>query len=264
MRHHWLGWYTYAGGEAGQIYRILPGGKKLEIICNTGGFILGVAVSPDGKIVFACDSVKKCIWKLELHSRALTLFADKAGGLPFSIPNHLAFDREGHLYVTDSGNFRKVSGRILKFDRDGNGSVWHAGPFNFANGIAVGPDGAIYLCCSWLSGVERVELKPDGSPGKRSVYVKTPKCLPDGLAFDASGNLYVSCYTPARIYKVTPKKAVSILIDDWEAHVLSNPTNITFGGPKFDVLFVANVGRWHIAKIDLRVRGYGLACHLKG
>lgn len=47
----------YAGGEAGRIYRILPDGKKLEIICSTGRFIVGVAVSPDGKFVLACDLV---------------------------------------------------------------------------------------------------------------------------------------------------------------------------------------------------------------
>ena len=253
----------YAGGEAGQIYRIPANGSKLETLGNTGGFILGVAVSPDGKFVYACDLVKKCIWKFELFSRTLSLFADKAGGAPISIPNHLAFDRDGHLYVTDSGNFRKVNGRILKFDPQGNGTVWHAGPFNFANGIAIGPDGAVYVICSWLPGVERIEIKPDGSPGKRSVYAKIPKTIPDGLAFDVRGNLYVACYTPARIYKVSPKREVSILIDDWEAHTISNPTNIAFGGPKFDQLFAANLGRWHITKIDLRIRGLPLACHKK-
>jgi sugar lactone lactonase YvrE len=251
----------YAGGEAGQIYRISADGKKLETIATTSGFILGVTVSPDGKFVYACDLVKKSIFKLELGSRTLTLFADKVDGKPISIPNHLCFDRQGNLYVTDSGAFRKVNGRILKFDREGNGVVWHEGPFNFANGIAIGPDGAVYVVCTWLSGVERIDVKPDGSAGKRSVYAKLKQALPDGLAFDAKGNLYVSCYTPARIYKVTTKREVSILIDDWEAHTLSNPTNLCFGGPNFDQLFAANLGRWHLTKIDLRSRGFGLACH---
>lgn len=253
----------FAGGEAGQIYRIARDGKKLEVIATTGGFVLGLAVSPDGKFVYACDLVKKGIWRLELGSRTLSLFAEKVDGKPISIPNHLAFDRRGDLYVSDSGAFGTVTGRILKFDADGKGSVWHAGPFNFANGIAIGPDDAVYVVCTWLSGVERIEVKPDGSAGKRSIYARVKQALPDGLAFDARGNLYLSCYTPARIYKVTPKREVSILVDDWEAHTLSNPTNITFGGEKFDQLFASNLGRWHITKIDLRSRGYGLACHWK-
>ena len=67
--------------------------------------------------------------------------------------------------------------------------------------------------------------------------------------------------TEARIYKVISDRKVSILIEDWEAHALANPTNIAFGGKNFDQLFAANLGRWHITQIDLRVRGAPLASH---
>lgn len=251
----------YAGGEAGQIYRISPDGKRVEEIANTGGFILGVAVSPDGRWLAVCDLKQKCLFKYELASRTLSELSRGGRGEPFSIPNHLAFTRSGNLYVTDSGAFRQVNGKIYRFDSTGQGGVWHHGPFNFANGIAVGPDDAIYLCCTWLPGVERIEVKPDGSPGRRSVYVRLPKTLPDGLCFDARGNLYVACYTPARIYKISPQRKASVLIDDWEAHMLSNPTNICFGGRNFDQLFAANLGRWHITRIDVKTRGLPLASH---
>jgi sugar lactone lactonase YvrE len=126
-------------------------------------------------------------------------------------PNHLAFLPDGSLFVTDSGAFREVSGKIFRFDGSGNGEVWHPGPFNFANGIAIGPKGdAVYVVCSWLPGVERIEIRSDGSAGKRSVHVKLPKLLPDGLAFDARGNLYVTCYTPARILKISRDRKVSV------------------------------------------------------
>lgn len=253
----------YAGGEAGQIYRISADGKRVdEIARSDGGFILGVAISPDGSWLAACDLRRQCVWKLDLRSRTLTELTRGGDGTPFGIPNHLAFTTDGQLFVTDSGAFRKVTGRIHKFDLDGNGGVWHDGPFNFANGIAIGPKGdAIYVVCTWLPGVERIEIKPDGSAGKRSVFVKLPKTCPDGLAFDQRGNLYVTCYAPARIYKVSPQRKVSILMDDWEAHTISNPTNIAFGGPKFDQLFAANLGRWHITKIPVNVPGLPLACH---
>jgi sugar lactone lactonase YvrE len=248
----------YAGGESGQIYHISADGKSVKEIANTGGFVLGVAVAPDGKWLATCDLRKKCVFALCLTSLKLETLAS---GL--SIPNHLAFARDGSLFFTDSGEFRKVNGRIYQIDMKSTVNVWHAGPFNFANGIALAPKGdAVYVVCTWLPGVERVEIKPDGSAGKRSVFVKLPpKVLPDGLAFDARGNLYITCYTPARIYKVTPRKKVSVFFDDWEAHMLANPTNIAFGGKKFDQLFAANLGRWHITKIDLRVKGSPLACH---
>ena len=255
----------YAGGEAGQIYHISANGKKLEQIADTEGFILGVAVSPDGSWLAACDLKHKCVWKLDLAGRTLSEFACGVGDERFGIPNHLAFLPDGTLFVTDSGAFRQVSGKILRFDAGGRGEVWHPGPFNFANGIAIGPKrDAVYVVCTWLPGVERIEIRADGSAGKRSVYAKIPKALPDGLAFDARGNLYVTCYTPARIYKVARDRRVSLLLDDWEAHTLANPTNIAFGGKKFDQLFAANLGRWHITQIDLRVRGAPMACHANG
>jgi gluconolactonase len=250
--------HFYAGGEQGQIYRISPDGKKVEEIARTGGFVLGVAVSPDGKWLAACDLRKQCVWRLDLKTAKLREFT-RGGDSTFSIPNHLAFTRDGRLFVSDSGAFRKVTGRIFCFDGNGDGGVWHNGPFNFANGVAISPGGdALLVCCTWLSGVERIAVNDDGSAGKRSVYARLPKSLPDGLAFDARGNLYVTCYTPARIYKISPQRKVSVLLDDWEAHTLAFPTNICFGGEKFDQLFASNLGRWHITRIDIRTKGLRL------
>jgi gluconolactonase len=252
----------FAGGEAGQIYRISGDGKTINQIASTGGFILGVAISPDGTWLAACDLKKQCVWRLDLKSGKLAEHSRGPAKAPFAIANHLVFLPDGGLLVTDSGGFRKVTGRIIHLDADGGARVWHAGPFNFANGIAIAPKGeAAYLVCTWLPGIERIEIRPDGSAGKRSVYAKIPKALPDGLTFDAKGNLYVACYTPARIYKVSPDRKVSVFIDDWEAHLLSNPTNVAFGGKNFDQLFAANLGRWHITQIDLKQRGAPLACH---
>jgi sugar lactone lactonase YvrE len=251
----------YAGGEAGQIYRISADGRRREQIASTGGFVLGIAVSPDGKWLAICDLNQKTVFKLDLNGLTLSEFA-RGGEETFKIPNHLAFAPDGTLYVTDSGAFRAVNGKIYRFDAHGNGGVWHRGPFNFANGIALGPEkNTLYVCCTWLPGVERVEIGRDGSPGKRSVYARLPKSLPDGLAFDEKKNLYVSCYAPARIYKVSPRGVVTVLIEDWEAHMLSNPTNIAFGGPQFNELYTANLGRWHLTRIPMKTRGLPLVGH---
>lgn len=256
---------VWAGGEAGQIYRISADGSRIEEVANTGGFILGIAFSPAAEWLAVCDLKQKRVFKFELSSHTLSEFARGAGSERFGIPNHVVFDRAGRLYLSDSGAFRKISGRIFRFDPDGHGEVWHAGPFNFANGLALAPTGeALYVACSWLPGIERIEIRDDGSPGRRSVYARMPKTVPDGLAVDRRGNLYVSCYAPSRIYKVTPQRKLSILLDDWEAHTISNCTNMAFGGKNFDQLFVANLGRWHLTRIDLRVPGLPLASHRGG
>ncbi len=254
---------VWAGGEAGQVYRISADGKKVEEVANTGGFILGLAFSPSAKWLAICDLGKKCVWRLDLQTMKLERFADGAEGHKFNIPNYAVFDKKGNLYVSESGAFRQVNGKLLKFSPDGVGEIWSKGPFNFANGMAMGPkEKYLYVAVSFLPGVERIAFLPDGRAGERSLFCTLPESVPDGLAFDAKGNLYVSCYAPNKIYKVTPDQEVSVLIDDWEAHTLSNPTNIAFGGEKLNQLFAANLGRWHITKIDVGVRGLALASHL--
>jgi sugar lactone lactonase YvrE len=191
-------------------------------------------------------------------------FARGADGTAFGVPNYPVFARDGALYVSDSGAFRQVNGRVLRFDADhsGRGAVWHAGPFSFANGMALAPDeSALYVVCSWLPGVERVEVRPDGAAGARRVFVELPGTVPDGCAFDAEGHLYVSCYTPSRIYRVAPDGRAEVFVDDWEAHTLGNPTNLAFDGA--GGLLTANLGRWHLTRIDAGVRGAPLACHAR-
>src|SRR6188474_3518782 len=66
---------VWAGGEAGQVYRISPDGKTIEEIANTGGFNLGLAFSPDCTWLAICDNRNKCVWKLILSENKLEQFA---------------------------------------------------------------------------------------------------------------------------------------------------------------------------------------------
>ena len=253
---------VWAGGEAGQIYRISPDGKQIEEINTTKGFNLGLAFSPDASWLAVCDNKNKCVWRLDIATNTLSKFATGAHDHGFSIPNYPAFAKDGRLFVSDSGAFRQVTGKIFCFDKDGNGVIWHNGPFNFTNGLALSAgEDYLYVACTWLPGVERIAINADGTAGKREVYCLLPQTCPDGIAFDADENLYVTCYAPNNIYKVNKLQQVSLLINDWEAHTLSNPTNIAFGGKNFDQLYTANLGRWHVSKININTIGLKLACH---
>jgi gluconolactonase len=253
---------VWAGGEAGQIYRISEDGREIREVANTGGFVLGIAFSPGCLWLAVCDLKNKCVWKLDLTSYKLEKFATGADGVNFSIPNYVVFDTAGTLYVSDSGSFRQVNGKIFCFDDNGSGSIWHNGPFNFANGMVLSKDGKyLYVVCTWLPGVERITINEDGSAGEPEIFVTLTETCPDGIAFDNEENLYISCYAPNRIYKVSKEKELSILADDWEAHTLSNPTNIAFGGKDMKQLFAANLGRWHISKMKMDIAGLPLACY---
>lgn len=254
----------WAGGERGQIYRVPPNGGKATEVANTGGFILGIAFSPAFAWLAICDSGKKCVWKLDLNTSKLSLFSNGDAGHEFNIPNYPVFDCSGNLYVSESGAFKQAIGKILKFSSSGDGRIWHDGPFNFTNGMAMGKgETYLYVVCSWLPGVERIRINADGSAGEREVYCTLPQTVPDGIAFDEYENLYISCYTPNAIYRVLPNRTITLLMEDWEAHTLSNPTNIAFGGPHFDELFTSNLGRWHLNRIAIGIKGLPLASHSK-
>ncbi|MGA7304241.1 MAG: SMP-30/gluconolactonase/LRE family protein [Rhodothermales bacterium] len=253
----------WAGGEAGQIYRVAPDGSEVREVASTGGFILGIAFSPDLSWLLVCDVGQQCLWRLDLATEELSMFSKGARGHRFTNPNYASFAADGTLYVSDSGNFRQINGLITRYDADhsGNGEIWCEGPFNFANGLCLSlEEDALYVVCSFMPGVERIAINDDGSAGTREVFVTLPRTVPDGVALDADGNLYVSCYSPNQIYRVAPDGSKELLLDDWDMHTLSNPTNIAFGGPNLDILYTANLGRWHVTSIETDVKGAPLPC----
>ncbi len=221
---------VWAGGEAGQVYRISSDGSEVKEVANTGGFILGIAFDRGCNWLAICDSGHKCVWKLDLSTNQLSIFSSGGASHSFRIPNYPVFDSNGNLYVSESGAFGKVEGKVLKFTPDGQGQIWHNGPFSFANGMALGMNEThLYVVSSWLPGVERISINKDGTAGERDVYCTLPQTVPDGIAFDTEGNLYVSCYTPNAIYKISPDRTSILLVDDWEAltHCQTQPISLS-------------------------------------
>jgi gluconolactonase len=250
----------YAGGEAGQVYRISPDGKKVDILAKTGGFCLGITLDQEENI-YVCDLARRAVLKATPRGK-LTLVADSADGRKFAQPNFSVFDSQGHLYFSDSGGWKQANGAIYRLDRRGKAKLFAPGPFHFANGLALdAAEQYLYLVKSNLDRVVRVEIKSDGSAGETEVYAEGITRIPDGLAFDAPGNLYVTTYASNCIYRISPDRRVQLLCQDVENLLLCQPTNCAFGGPGFDQLFVADLGRDHISVLDLRIKGQPLWCH---
>ncbi len=250
----------YAGGEGGQVYRISSNGKKVETIARTGGFCLGITLDREENI-YICDLGKRAVCKVTQRGK-VSVFADSAGARKFMQPNFSVFDSEGNLYFSDSGEWKQANGAIFRASRDRKVTLFCPGPFHFANGLALDAEGRyLYLVESNLDRVVRIEIKSDGSAGAPEVFAEGLARVPDGLAFDAEGNLYVTTYASNAIYRVTPDRRVQLLRQDVESLFLCQATNCAFGGPNFDQLFVANLGRDHISVLDLKTKGQPLWCH---
>jgi len=169
---------VWAGGEGGQIYKISEDGKVIEEVSNTKGFNLGIAFSPDASWLAVCDLKNKCVWKLTIKSNKLEKFATGADNENFNIPNYASFTKNGKLFVSESGAFRQVTGKIFCFDENGKGMIWHHGPFSFANGLALSADEKfLYVVCTCLPGVERIAITEDGTAGGREVFCTLPQTL---------------------------------------------------------------------------------------
>jgi gluconolactonase len=173
-----------------------------------------------------------------------------------SVPNYPVFDADGNLYVSDSGGWKENGGCLFRIRPDGETEVVGEGLEAFPNGMALHPDGSrLYVVLSNLPGVVSLALANDGTVGTPQTVVELPRHVPDGLAFDVAGNLYISCYTPDVIYRLSPEGDLSILAEDWESVTFATPTNIAFAGPERRTLVVASLSRWHLTKGEMPIAG---------
>lgn len=244
--------YVYAGGEAGQIYRVDMGGK-VEQFASTGGFVLGLCLDGEGN-VYACDSARGAVVRATPSGDVSTYFAGR-GGRALVSPNYPVFDAAGNLYVSESGEWGRDNGRLWVVRPGGRGEVLSEDVSAFPNGLALGPsEHHLYAVVSTLPGVVRVPLKG----GQVATVVTLEHKVPDGIAFDAEGRLYVACYSPDEIWRVDGAGRAELFASDWQRTVLAAPTNLSFCGPGLTTLVVANLGRWHLAKAEVDVAGQPL------
>lgn len=248
---------VFAGGEAGQIYRVSFEGTAVEV-ANTKGFILGLALDGDANI-YACDLKRSEVLRVRPSTGGVDVYSSGAADEPMRTPNYPAFADDGSLFVTDSGKWEADDGCVFSISPAGQTSVWTRITNKFPNGCCLSPEGdALYVVESLRPGLARIPILSDGSAGDPELVVELPETVPDGVAMGAEGNLYVSCYRPDRIYRITPRGDPEILAEDPRGTTLSAPTNVAFVGPNRDRLVVASLGRWHLMIGDVGERGVEL------
>jgi gluconolactonase len=238
------GW-VWCGNENGEVLRIAADGSRIELVAQAGGFTLGLAFEGD-RALFFCDNKDKAIFRLDLASRRVARFSPPG----IRIPNYPVVDaRRRRLLVSDSYDFVDPGPGVWAYDlATGEGGLWYREPMTFANGMALAPSGdALFVCETFARRIARIDFDGNGAAAGASVFAGDLPGLPDGIAFDAGGNLFVGCYEPSRILRIAPDgRAAEVYIEDATAHLLAHPTNIAFDG---QALFTANLGRWHVTRI---------------
>jgi gluconolactonase len=249
------GW-VYAGGEAGQVYRVGESGS-VEELASTGGFMYGVTIDAGGN-VFACDFGNASVMRVSAAGEVST-YATGAPERPMRVPNFSAFDEAGNLYVTDSGEWGEDDGLVYRIAPGGETSVWTERSPRFPNGCCLSADGRSLLVVeSRGRTIVRIPIGDDGSAGEPAPLVDLTGSQPDGVALAADGTLFVGCYRPDRIYRISPDGAVEIFAEDPDGVVLNQPANVAFFGAGLDRLAVSSLGGWSLSAIDAGTRGLPL------
>ncbi len=249
---------VYAGGEEGQLYRFGLGDRSVDQFARIeGGFILGMAHDADCN-TYACVDRLAGIYRITPRGE-VSLYARGNAAQNMRIPNYPAFDDAGNLFVSDSGDFGARNGWIWRIRPGGQAEIWDRSASGFTNGLCLSADGrALYVVESSPPLISRLEIRPDGSAGERKVVVELPRQVPDGVALDRNGDLYIAMYNPNIIYRHTAKGELVTLYDDWEQLNLVAPTNIAFGGPGLSTLIIASLCGWAVNTAPMAVPGLPL------
>ena len=247
---------VYAGGEAGQVYAISLEGT-VEEVTSTGGFLYGVTTDGDGA-VYACDFGRGEVARIVPPGDVET-YSTGTPDHPLRVPNFSAFDDDGNLYVTDSGDWGEDDGLVFRVGPGGTTAVWSDAVPRFPNGCCLSADGRwFFVIESHGRCVTRVPIGDDGSAGRPELVVELPGSQPDGIALADDGTLFVGCYRPDRVYRIEPGGAPEILFDDPDGVSLNQPTNVAFIGDGLDRLAIASLGGWSVVAADVGARGLSL------
>jgi sugar lactone lactonase YvrE len=190
----------------GSIYITLSGmkGQKLPVSVfkmSSGGSILpfvtdiinptGIAINRHGEL-FVSNRHDGTVHKVSSLGNHVT-FASELG-----VCTGLVFDNEENLYVGDR------EGAILKLDPDGKKETFAKLPPSVAAyHMAFGPDGCLYVTGPTMTGYDYV-YKVNGSGSAEIFFSELGR--PQGLAFDAEGNLHLVGYYEGQggILRITP------------------------------------------------------------
>jgi gluconolactonase len=242
--------FSFTEGFPSKVQKLDSSGKMSVFIEDSG--TNGLAADSQGNLIAGTHKFKS-LSKYNLDTKARESVATTFNDNVFNSPNDLAITKEGVIYFTDPDYQTKAAPggqdktRVYRVATDGTISVVDDTLSN-PNGISLSPDEkTLYVVGNQEAGVLRKYDIVSGVPQEGST-IASGLNVPDGMAVDCAGNLYVTEHLGKQIRVYTPEgqQIATIKVD-------ANVTNAAFGGPENKTLFITGAGA--VWKVDLAISG---------
>jgi D-xylonolactonase len=151
--------------------------------------------------------------------------------------NDAGTDNQGRLWVgTAELTETRPDAVLFKLESDGSSTIAESG-FTVSNGPAFSADGATMYVSDTLAGrVLTYDVDADGTLRNKRVFVQLDETegIPDGLAVDVEGGIWIAHWGGSRITRWTPDGTLSetILVPT------PNVTSMAFAGEGMATLFI--------------------------
>jgi sugar lactone lactonase YvrE len=191
----------WTGVDDGRIIRIAPDDHSPEVVADTGGRPLGMAVARDGRLLI-CDSHRGLL-RMDTGTGDLETLVAEVGGRPLRFCSNVVESADGTVYFTEStdrfhyefykGAIMEARGSGSLFRRTSDGTVTTlASGLYFANGVTLTADESALVFAEtqgarvskfWLTGPNAGTLTP--------LAVELPG-YPDNISTGPDGRIWVA------------------------------------------------------------------------
>jgi gluconolactonase len=242
----------------GRIYTVSDSGE-FDIVAEYDGWPNGLKIHQDGRIFIA--DYKNGIMLLDPVNGKVTPYLERANLERFKAVNDLFFAANGDLYFTDQGltGLHDPTGRVFRLTAEGKLTCL-IDNVPSPNGLVMNLDEtALYVAVTRANGVWRLPFTHDGQVTKVGLHVQLSGGNgPDGLALDEQGGLVIAHVGFGAVWTTDAKGEPHYRINSCADQ---HTTNIAFGWPDRNALYITESGSGTILKAQLDVRGKLMYSH---
>jgi len=195
--------------HAHQVLSIDSAGRK-TVIAEVAAWPSGLGWLPDGRLLIVSMTDRKL---LRLDSDGLKTHADISKLASFYC-NDMVTDTKGRAYVGNFGydlltNAPKKPAELVLVNPDGSARVV-AGDLDFPNGTVITPDGKTLVVGESMGHrLTAFAIADDGALSNRRVWAELGEGVPDGIALDAEGAIWVASPFTHELLRVRDGGAVA-------------------------------------------------------